>query len=189
MYWYRWKPALTIAVTGGIILSICVIGCKPDIKETSYFDLKGYFQADAARLQRLNPSVSKTVTHNGVSESKRVKIDSWARELDMFISSDINVPALKNSYAITNEGDFTIYRAKYPELKVHEILIKKDKGKVKWILIFNTTKNLLFNKYFFSQTIEKLSYFPDSLYLIQKSQSVRFMGKNYYKIQGVISKN
>jgi len=49
-------------------------------------------------------------------------------------------------------------------------------------LIFNRTKNILY------QTTEKLSYFPDSLYLIEKDQKVRLMAKNKYKVQGLIER-
>ncbi|XHR93010.1 hypothetical protein ACFJIV_22110 [Mucilaginibacter sp. UC70_90] len=53
---------------------------------------------------------------------------------------------------------------------------------MEWILIYNHTKNLLY------ETNEKLSYFPDSLYLIQKTQHVKLMGRNDYKVQGTLPK-
>ncbi|MDP9048973.1 MAG: hypothetical protein M3N14_12620 [Bacteroidota bacterium] len=183
MCWYKTKAGiLSVFISGMILLS----GCRPDIKETgatlTYFDLKGFFTTETALLIRAHKVVLKTVTHNGVTETKKVRIDDWGREFDLFIGSDINRPAWKNSYNITLSGDFLIYRAKYPELKMHQMLIKKDNGKVRWILIFNRTKNLLY------QTDEKLSYFPDSLYTIEKDQRVRLMGSNTYKIQGMIGK-
>jgi hypothetical protein len=190
MYWYRSKLKVAVALAGAMMLSFCFPACKPDIKETNYFDIKGYFTADAAKLHRLNPFVQKTVIHNGISESKKVKIDDWGRELDLFIGSDINKPALKNSYTVVDDSNFLIYKAKYPELKMREMIIKKDRGKVKWILIYNKTPP---NKFLglkipsLYQTTEKLTYFPDSLYLIEKVQKVRLMGFNHYKIQGVIS--
>jgi hypothetical protein len=181
MYWYSPKLKIVIALTGGIML--LQTACKPDIKEKSkYFDIRGFFMADTARLNKLNLQVLKTVTHNGASESKNVHIDNWGRELDLFIGSDINKPAWKDSYKVIDEGGLLVYRAKYPELTVREILIKQDKGKVKWILIFNKTKNILY------QSTEKLSYYPDSLYLIEKDQKVRLMGNNHYRIEGVIKK-
>jgi hypothetical protein len=183
MYWYRSKLRVSFSLIIWIALAVCWSGCKPDIKESgAYFDIKGYFTGDTARLRKLNKPVIKTVSHNGLTESKTVRIDNWARELDLFIGSDINRPAWKNSYTVIDNDGFLIYKAKYPELVMREMLIKKDKGKVKWILIYNRTKNILY------QTSEKLSYFPDSLYLIEKVQRVRFMGNNSYKIQGVIKK-
>ncbi len=191
MYWYKPKLRIVVALVGGIIL--LQTACKPDIKEKSkYFDVRGFFMADTAHLNKLNLQVLKTVTHNGVSESKSVHIDNWGRELDLFIGSDINKPACKDSYTVTDDGNVTIYQAKYPKLmKVGEILIKKDKGKVKWILIYSKTPE---NRWIGLKipslyiTTEKLIYFPDSLYLIVKSQWVRFIGANVYRIQGVIKK-
>jgi hypothetical protein len=160
--------------------------CKPDIKETGsalkYFDIKGYFTADTARLNKLNKAVSKTITYNGITEQKKVFINNWGLELAFFTGSDINRPAWKNSYQIITNDDFLIYIARYPELKMREMIIKKEKGKVKWILIYNRTKNIIY------QTTEKLSYFPDSLYIISKKQSVRLLGTNVYKVEGVISR-
>ena len=185
MYWCRPMFKRTAALLSDVAIATCWPACKPDVKESGaslkYFDINGYFTKDIARLNNLNKPVFKTVTHNGVSESKTVHINDWSRELDLFIQSDINRPAWKNSYKVITEDNFLIYRAKYPELKMHEMIIKEDKGKVKWILIYNKTpKNILY------QTTEKLSYFPDSLYMIEKVQKVRLIGSNYYKVEGVM---
>lgn len=190
MYWYKKLPG-NIFIAGAIAAIFCISGCKPGIKETGaalkYFDIKGFFTADAARLSKLNKPVMKTVTHNGVTQSKKVRIGNWGRELDLFIGSDINRPAWKDSYTITVSGDITIYRAKDPELKMHQMDIKEDKGKVKWILIFNHTPKDLLHRILY-QSSEKLSYFPDSLYSIEKDQRVRLIGNDTYKVQGLIGK-
>lgn len=184
MYWYKQTTLYKAAFLGGALLISGLPSCKPDIKQSGavckYFDISGYFKGDTARLKKLDPGVNKTVTHNGVTENKTVHIANWGQELNLFIQSDINRPAWKNSYNIFNSDSLIIYKAKYPDLRTSKIVIKKDKNRVKWILIFNHTKNLLY------ETTEKLSYFPDSLYLIQKSQQVRLMGRNMYRIEGVL---
>jgi hypothetical protein len=182
MYWFKSKAGLLLNVLSIMLLT----ACKPDVKENGaalkYFDLKGYFTREAARLNKMNKAVLKTVTHNGLAESKKVHIGNWSGELDLFIGSDINRPAWKNSYDVSNSDNILLYRAKFPELTTREIIIKKENQHVKWILIFNGTRNILY------QTIEKLTYYPDSLYAISKFQKVRFMGNNTYKVQGVISR-
>jgi hypothetical protein len=192
MYWYRSKLGVIVALTGCITLAASWSACKQDTEESrgplKYFDIKGYFTGEAARLKKLNKQVLKTVTHNGISETKKVSIDNWDQELNLFTGSDINRPAWKNSYKIIADDSLLVYRAKYPELKMTEMIIKRDKGKVKWILIFNRIKNTLSQtKIVLYQTNEKLSYFPDSLYLIEKTQRVRLMGVNSYRVQGLIS--
>jgi len=185
MYWFKSNCRILLALI--IIPGACLTACRPDVKETGaiskYFDIEGFFTADTARLNHLNNLVLKTVTHNGITESKKVKIGNWGREFDLFINSDINKPAWKDSYRVITSDSSVIYEATVPELKMREMVIKKINGKVKWILIYNRTKNSLY------QTTEKLSYFPDSLYVIEKSQKVRIMGANYYKIKGLIGQN
>ncbi|WP_428330248.1 hypothetical protein [Mucilaginibacter sp.] len=184
MYWCKSHTLPVITLLVGIFLLTGFSSCKPDLKETGpdakYFDLKGYFKADTARLNKLNPFVLKSIAHNGVIESKKVKIADWGKELDLFIGSDINKPAWKNSYDVTDNDEFLIYKRKDPSLKMYKMVIRRDKQKVRWILIENYTKNSLY------ETTEKLSYFPDSLYLIEKTQKVRFLGINRYRIQGAI---
>jgi hypothetical protein len=160
-------------------------GCKPDNVETgtalNYFDLKGYFEADTARLTKRNPLVTKTVTHNSVTETKQVHIDDWGAELNLFSQSDINKPAWRNDYDVDSSATGVIYRAKSFDLKTQIIVINKTGDKIKWLMIYNSSKNLLY------QTNVKLSYYPDSLYTIEKYQKVRLLGANKYLIKGVIN--
>jgi hypothetical protein len=146
----------------------------------TYFDIKAFLKADTGRLNHSAPLVLKTVVHNGIQETKKVKIADWGQELSLFAESDINRPTWKNSYTIIDNDEFLIYEAKSLELRTREILIKRERGKIKWILISNRTKNTLY------QTYEKLTYYPDSLYLIEKRQHIRLMGNNSYMIKGVI---
>jgi hypothetical protein len=132
-------------------------------------------------LRKLNRITHKMVYHNGIKETKDVHINNWGVELSLFSQSDINKPAWRNSYIIEKGDNIEIYRANDPDLKTREIIIKKEGGKVKWILISNSTKNQLY------QTKEKLSYFPDSIYIIQKYQKVRLLGANTYYIKGSLN--
>lgn len=170
-----------------LLLIICSLlpSCAPDNIQNStdlkYFDIKGFFTADTARLRKLNHITHKMVNHNGNTETKDVHITNWGLELSLFIQSDINKPAWKNSYTVIKTDGLEIYRAKDPDLKTREIIIKKEGREVKWILISNATKNRLY------QTKEKLSYFPDSIYIIQKYQKVRLLGANSYVIKGSLN--
>jgi hypothetical protein len=159
--------------------------CKPDNAREGttpkYFDLKAYFKADTARLNKRNPLITKTVTHNGVTETKKMHISNWGLELNLFSQSDINKPAWRDSYNVDSSAASIIYRAKTLDLKTQLIVINKNVGKVKWILIVNRTINHLY------QTTEQLSYFPDSLYIITKYQEVRLLGANKYRIKGTLN--
>jgi hypothetical protein len=162
------------------------VACRPNVKEAKsqykYFDLKGFIQADSARLNRSNPTISKTVNHNGDSESKDVKIANWGHELGLFASSDINKPSWRQSYSVSAQGDSTIYKALTPDLKTRELTVTKLAGKVTAIHVINHTKNLLY------ETSESLTYFPDSVYTINKFQHVILLGDNRYIIKGKLKK-
>lgn len=185
MYWYKSNLPRFITCLGGFVLIVFNIACKPNVGDSAttqkYFDVKGYFDSEAARLTKQNKPVLKTVTYNKSVETKTVFIKDWTSELEFFKSADINKPAWKDSYSIDTSGGFMIFKAKDPNLKMVEMVVKKQGNKVKWVLIFNHTKNLLY------QTKEKLSYFPDSVYLIQKKQSVRVLGTNLYTIRGIFN--
>jgi len=161
--------------------------CKPEnIQEGTkpmYFDLAGYFKSNTAKLHKLNHPTQKTVMHNGLSQTKTVHIDNWGLELGLFIQSDINKPAWRDRYSVQSGKDGSIvYMAKTPELKTREVVITKNKDKsIKWIMIYNASKNLLY------QTNEVLGYIPDSIYTIKKTQHVRFLGTNKYFIKGTLN--
>jgi hypothetical protein len=158
--------------------------CKPEHidegAQLKYFDLKAYFKAESAKLKSQAKTVVKTVNHNKVKETKSVTINNWESELSLFTASDINKPAWRENYRVKDNGDIVVYEAKDPDLKTREIIINKPGNKVKWILVFNSTENMLY------QTTEKLSYFPDSAYVIAKTQHVRLLGTNQYKITGLL---
>ncbi|MEO6499800.1 MAG: hypothetical protein ABIN95_12325 [Mucilaginibacter sp.] len=184
MYWYR--TINTVVLSGIISVALFLPACKPEIKETGatgkYFDLKAYFKADSARLSKLPQPILKTVTHNGVTESKKVRIDNWARELNLFSESDINKPAWRDSYQTQQTDHTLIYLATDTTLKTREIIINKKKdGLVQYIAIYNYTKNLLYD------TREKLTYIPDSIYKIEKTQHVKLLGNNKYVIIGSLN--
>jgi len=197
MYWYRSRYILVSSLFAILFIS-ALTACKPAVKESKtglkYFDLKGYFEREAARLTKLNKPVLKSAKHNGVTETKEVHISNWDTELSLFAGSDINRPAWKNSYSILADSGLLVYKANAlePELKTREILIKLVGGKVKYIMIINDTYDVnAIHKsdlqHLFFVTREKLTYFPDSLYLVQKAQTVRFLGVNKYDIKGLFN--
>jgi len=145
----------------------------------SYFSLEAFFLAEANRLAKLAPTVSKTVSRNGAPENKRVQIEDWKNELALFISSDINKPAWQNSYRVDSTAGSLVYTSIDPELRTQKITIDKHpNGNIKHIAILNRAGNMLY------KTIEQLDYYPDSLYQIDKQQQVRVIGDSQYLIKG-----
>jgi len=180
MYWYK----RSLLLISSFILLLGIASCKRDSNAAAdtktFFDIKGYFEADSARLTKENPLVTKTVIHNQASETQKVHISDWGAELNLFTQSDINRPAWQSSYDVSNSENIAIYMAKDPNLKTQKVVVKTENGRLKWIMIVNHTKNILY------ENTEKLSYFPDSLYVIAKKQRVRVLGTDTYRISGLL---
>lgn len=157
------------------------LSCSPKAGNpavVSFFSLKDYFQEEAQRLTAKNVSIMKQVKRNTSSESKEIRIEDWEKEFSLFIESDINKISWKNSYDSSISQDSTIYLANDSTLRTRKIVIIKNGDRVKEITIQNVVKNYLYS------TQENLTYFPDSLYLINKHQNVWLIGENDYLISG-----
>lgn len=162
-----------------LLIFLAACGSKEDSLNTSkkYFDIRGYFEKEAERLQLQNPTIKKLVSQNSESEQKEIKITDWKTEFELFTESDINKPAWRNSYTLVKTEGKTEYLSTDNELRTKEIRISLSaNGAVKQISIFNKTSNPLYT------SIEELFYFPDSLYGITKHQNVQIIGKNSYSV-------
>lgn len=146
-----------------------------------YFSLTRYFKEEAKRLSSLSKPILKEVSRNSSAETKTIKIDNWEKEFGLFIESDINKLSWKDSYQEIKNQDTISYISTDPELRTQKIVLIKNDQEITEIRIENVTKNLLYN------SVEKLSYYPDSLYLIEKKQDVVLLGSNEYRITGVFN--
>jgi len=177
MCWFKISRYGTI---GLFALVFAAVGCKPDVKQSNgtlkYFDLSGYFKAEVTRLEKLAKPVVKTVDYNGQAETKSILIKNWGRELDLFSNSDINRAAWKNSYSVAKDDDSIVYAAIDTNLHTRRIVLWLKRGNITGLTISNFTKNMLY------QTSEKLIYYPDSVYYIEKHQQVKLLGTNNYQI-------
>lgn len=173
-----YRQLLTIFIL--LYAASCTEDKKAPDNQNAYFDIGGFFTTEAVRLNKETPQVLKFVNHNGKMEEKTVKITDWKRELDLFISSDINKPSWKNSYRIEKNKNVTIYTALDTNLKVQQIRLQRKGKKIASIEINNRVDNEIYT------SKETLNYYPDSLYTITKDQSVKGLGDNTYEIKGKI---
>ncbi|MGK9125616.1 hypothetical protein M1D52_15940 [Olivibacter sp. SA151] len=178
----KYFPSLTLPMLA-LFMGISCSSDNGEMKVTHppYFDLISYFKQEAQFLQKKNPLILKTVGKNEQREQKKLRLGDWQREFELFSSSDINKPDWLQSYRIDSADGKLSYRAKAPRLRTKQITIYKDpKGAVRHIQILNGEKNWLY------ESSERLDYFPDSLYEIEKEQSIRIIGRNNYIITGRI---
>ncbi len=168
-----------------IISALCLTACsfsdKKKEQAVNYYNLQKYFFEEAGRLNQSKPKVVKTVKHNNVSETQNIKIEDWTQELALFIESDINKAAWKNSYQKDSTSTKISYIAKEENLRTRKIVILLNDNKPTKISITNQTKNNLYH------TKEELIYIPDSLYQIDKFQDVKVLGINNYQVRGIFN--
>jgi hypothetical protein len=168
------------------LILVFLAACKQaEEKPTTlvYTDIKAFFESEATRLTKNKTLVNKTIHQNGSSESKNKISINWQDELNLFISSDINKPAWKDSYKIINDSSRTSYYSIDSGLRTKEVHINTDiNGKPTRFYIKNINKNKLY------ESTEVLIYIPDSAYSIEKNQSVFLLGKNNLFIEAKIIK-
>lgn len=151
--------------------------------ELTYFDLRGYFEKEIARLSKAAPVITKTVRVNDSSETKKNRIADWKRELEIFKDADINKTAWKGLFKITRPGYDLQYTTDNEKIPVKEVTVFYKKGSTQKnevsglrILIKNT--NLLYN------STDTLIYYPDSIYQVKKAQNILFLSGKRYQISG-----
>jgi hypothetical protein len=164
-----------------IFISSCTLQ-EEKISENEFFDIKGFFEAEAKRLTNLKSLSNKKVTQNNQSEIKNSLSVDWNSELALFVASDINKPAWRDSYSYSENNLRISYIAIDTNLRTRSVEIQKDKnGRTVFFKIKNIARNMLY------ESSEELTYILDSAYTIDKNQSVRFLGNNNYQIKGIIS--
>lgn len=156
-------------------------GTPQSFGDSPYFSMERYFQQEAERLERQSPTVRKTVKKNEEAEDREVKIRNWPNELELFRLSDINMDAWVGMYEVDSSETHVEYRALDPELRTRHIVIhRSDDGAIWHIHVTNESTNMLYS------TREELDYYPDSLYVIEKRQNIRWWSDNTYTIRGRI---
>ncbi len=165
--------------------TIVLIACNKPIPKSGnkYLDIKSFFEKEARRLSSLEKSVTKTVSRNGNKETKNLNNLNWINEFNLFIESDINKPAWKDSYQISQKNNILIYKALDSNLRTQHMLIKRKSDRnIGYIEIVNKTSNSLY------QSSEHLTYLADSVYSIKKQQNISLIGNNKYEIMGRLNK-
>lgn len=166
---------------GFLMMASACSNPEPGKKTTdkSYFDLKGYFAAEALTLQQQNPLISKTVVLNGSQEEKKLQIADWSKELSIFIDADINKPAWKGEFTHTVTDSLESYTTKNEKIPVRKVDLHRSGSTIDEISIILHTNNSLYD------SADTLVYKPGKLYQINKSQKIRLMDQKSYLILGV----
>lgn len=161
-----------------LALASCTLKEQENKNTKAYFDLEGYLKKEALRLQKANPLINKTVVVGGKSETHKVKIADWKKELDLFIQSDINKAAWRGSFSSSLANGMSTYTSQNAKVPVKKLEVSFKGNKVSAIRIFVSNTNDLY------KSNDSLSYYPDSLYQIKKVQQIRLRAEKKYEITG-----
>lgn len=174
------------------LLLVCALlsACNPEIKEgkiNRYFDLKGLIETQIKTLNTQKPFVQKTIVMSEKSESQLVKSIDWAKELELFIQTDLNKPAFIQSYQVDSSSKSVIYKLKDAE-----------KLSIKYLTISKIGENgisieaLVSNENYLYQNEKHLKLFLKnnevSDYQIEGFQKIVFGDRKTFKINGVIKR-
>lgn len=143
-----------------------------------YFNLKGYIDTEVKRLRVLNPEIDKTVEVNKAEEQKKLKIADWQKELSAFSDADINKSAWQGLFKLNKTENLDTYTSDNEKVPVKSLKVIYKDGKVKGIKILISNANSLYT------SNDTLSYFPDSLYEIRKTQHIKLLNEKNYRIIG-----
>lgn len=161
-----------------LFCSACTLKEQDKIATKSYFDLESYFKQEATRLTKANQLIDKTVLVNGKAEEKNLLIKDWEKEFSSFIDADINKASWRGSFKLAKTDSLTTYTSNSDKIPVKKLEITYKDNKVMAIKVFVTNTNNLYT----SQ--DSLSYYPDSLYQIKKTQHIKLMDEKKYQITG-----
>lgn len=164
-----------------VFCASCNLKGEEKAKVKTYFDIETYFKAEAKRMAIKNGPIHKTVVINGKAEQKVISIKNWEKEFGAFIDADINKASWRGSFQVSGKADTKIYTSQSEKIPVKKLEVIEKKGKVISVQIFIHNINDLY----ISQ--DSLSYFPDSLYRIKKSQKIKIMGQKSYEIIGKLA--
>lgn len=146
--------------------------------EITYFDVKGYFNAEVSRLTKANPEITKTVLVDDSLEIKKIRIHDWKKELAAFSDADMNRNSWKGLFTLSKHNDAEIYHSENEKVPVKTVSITFKNNKVYGFKIVVKNTNALY------QSVDTLTYYPDSLYQVKKIQNIRLLAKKNYQITG-----
>ena len=114
-----------------------------------YYDLEGFVKKQIALLAKEKPLVDKAATIKQQTQKQQTRDIDWAHELELFVQADLNKPAFRSSYAISQSDPLSYTYTLKPEedkLTVRSLSIQLDSAtrQPRRIEALLRTKNLLY---------------------------------------------
>ncbi len=169
-----------------LVLTLLLLACNTKNKEIpnakKYFDLASYFNTEAVRLTKNQPTIYKTVSINGITEQKKIKRTNWVQEFASFNDAAINKASWLGQFKTIKNKNKVMYIAQNNKIPVKKLEITYANNKVQSVFAVVITTNSLYT------STDTLAYYPDSIYEFIKHQKVKLFTKKVYKIFGKTEK-
>ncbi|WP_235298690.1 hypothetical protein [Portibacter marinus] len=136
-------------------------------KGVGYFDLETYIK-DLSEEVKNQQNVRKTVTLNGVTETKNIGTYTITPELNMMNKYNINKPALAGKYEENKQGSQTVYTAKEDDLITRKLTVETKNNEVTRIEIDGLQKTIL------SESKQTIVFVPKASFLLKSEDLNRF---------------
>lgn len=169
-----------------VILAVVISACQPKndekkVASSSYFDVKSFFEKEAAKLNKQKPTILKSVGKDELVEQKRLKIKDWKKELKSFIDADINKASWQDEFQTSTTKEVTTYTSANDKIPVKKLIIAKQGDSVIYIkAVVNTTNFLYTSK-------DTLTYYPGKFYELRKTQKIKLFSAVSYQIKGLFN--
>lgn len=124
------------------------------------FPLSAFFADQADSLGNANVRLRKTIVTNGREETILEQNPDWKTELQPFISSGIEKPALAAGYDSSRSGDWLVYQAKDLHPAVQRMGIRYAGNAADSVYIFRRVSN------FYYTALDTLQYHTSGTYRI-----------------------
>jgi len=144
-----------------------------------HFDIPAYFTNEISQLQEQNKSIKKTITINGVEESKVINDVEWAGELALFKGHNINKTSWQDDFEkVEGKGKVT-FTTSNESIPIKTVEIRPNETNPTTIKITYHKKNVL------SDVKQEMVFQKNKSYVISYESKSLFSEKQVGKIEGV----
>jgi hypothetical protein len=149
---------------------------------SKFFDLVGYMQSEAQRLNINETKIEKILSVNDESDTIHPSTFNFQSELAIFEKANINKIAWEDQYTIDSTPDFVRYTALEPSLEVKSLQINKNEnGDIISLEIRKSSESPL------SSQQQFMEYSPLKGYHISSKQKIIFAAEK--KIEIIVNFN
>ncbi|QJW88476.1 hypothetical protein HNV11_03355 [Spirosoma taeanense] len=185
----RFVYSLNLLAT--LVLSSCNNPAQQN-QPNVYYDVLSFVKGQIRALSAQKPLVSKAVRINEERNQQTTRDVNWSRELELFTQTDINKPALRNSYRIARPDSLTYqYTLKTTEerLTVRSLTVRLDSltRQPRQIEAVLQTKNPLYSSerhLLLESGLVKGPQWRIQRYKLSGYQQLPFFDKNEFSVEG-----